>query len=167
MRITVKGDNLLTSNYNNAAIQKNDNTSTGKLTITAQDTDQKLTLKGYDNGAAIGGRNHSYNHYEDAAGTKDIEINNGTVVVDGDFGSKEGNATGIKITGDAVVDVTGDICGGYKNYNDDSECTTEIEISGKAQVNVKKIDNNGYSWGGNIGQLSGKNEKSRFLITLR
>lgn len=159
VRITVKGDNLLTSNYNNAAIQKNDNTSTGKLTITAQDTDQKLTLKGYDNGAAIGGRNHSYNHYEDAAGTKDIEINNGTVVVDGDFGSKEGNATGIKITGDAVVDVTGDICGGYKNYNDDSECTTEIEISGKAQVNVKKIDNNGYSWGGNIGQLSGKNEK--------
>ncbi|MFR2601649.1 MAG: cell envelope integrity protein TolA [Faecalibacterium prausnitzii] len=159
VEITVKGDNLLTSNYNNAAIQKNDNTSTGKLTITAQDTDQKLTLKGYDNGAAIGGRNHSYNHYEDAAGTKDIEINNGTVVVDGDFGSKEGNATGIKITGDAVVNVTGDICGGYKNYNDDSECTTEIEISGKAQVNVKKIDNNGYIWGGNIGQLSGKNEK--------
>lgn len=159
VRITVKGDNLLTSNYNNAAIQKNDNTSTGKLTITAQDTDQKLTLKGYDNGAAIGGRNHSYNHYEDAAGTKDIEINNGTVVVDGDFGSKEGNATGIKITGDAVVDVTGDIYGSYKNYNDDSECTTEIEISGNAQVNVKKIDNNGYIWGGNIGQLSGKNER--------
>lgn len=159
VRITVKGDNLLTSNYNNAAIQKNDNTSTGKLTITAQDTNQKLTLKGYDNGAAIGGRNHSYDHYEDAAGTKDIEINNGTVVVDGDFGSKEGNATGIKITGDAVVNVTGDIRGSYKNYNDDSECTTEIEISGKAQVNVKKIDNNGYSWGGNIGQLSGKNEK--------
>ena len=95
VRITVKGDNLLTSNYNNAAIQKNDNTSTGKLTITAQDTNQMLTLKGYDNGAAIGGRNHSYDHYEDAAGTKDIEINNGTVVVDGDFGSKEGNAPGI------------------------------------------------------------------------
>lgn len=159
VRITVKGDNLLTSNYNNAAIQKNDNTSTGKLTITAQDTDQKLTLKGYDNGAAIGGRNHSYNHYEDAAGTKDIEINNGTIVVDGDFGSKEGNAAGIKITGNAVVDVTGDIRGSYKNYNDDSECTTEIEISGNAQVNVKKIDNNGYIWGGNIGQPSGKNEK--------
>ena len=159
VQITVEGDNLLTSNYNNAAIQKNDNTSTGKLTITAQDTDQKLTLKGYDNGAAIGGRNHSYNHYEDAAGTKDIEINNGTIVVDGDFGSKEGNAAGIKITGNAVVDVTGDIRGSYKNYNDDSECTTEIEISGNAQVNVKKIDNNGYIWGGNIGQPSGKNEK--------
>lgn len=159
VEITVEGQNTLKGHANGAGIQKSDDVSTGKLTITAQDTDQKLTLKGYDNGAAIGGRNHSYNHYEDAAGTKDIEINNGTVVVDGDFGSKEGNATGIKITGDAVVNVTGDICGGYKNYNDDSECTTEIEISGKAQVNVKKIDNNGYIWGGNIGQLSGKNEK--------
>ena len=159
VEIKVEGNNTLNGYGNSAGIQKNDDVSTGKLTITAQDTDQKLTLKGYDNGAAIGGRNHSYNHYEDAAGTKDIEINNGTIVVDGDFGSKEGNAAGIKITGNAVVDVTGDIRGSYKNYNDDSECTTEIEISGNAQVNVKKIDNNGYIWGGNIGQSSGKNEK--------
>ena len=166
VRITVKGDNLLTSNYNNAAIQKNDNTSTGKLTITAQDTDQKLTLKGYGNGAAIGGRNHCFARYEDAAGTKDIEINNGTVVVDGDFGSKEGNAAGIKITGDAVVDVTGQILGGPKNSgSSSSDCTMEIEISGNAQVNVKKVDNNGYTWGGDIGYSYGGASNDKITIT--
>lgn len=157
MRITVKGDNLLTGKIRSAAIQKNDDVSTGKLTITAQDTNQKLTVKEGGGGVAIGGEGYTDEH--SGEGTKNIEINNGTLTVEGAIGSKEGNATGIKITGDAVVNVTGDIRGSYKNYNDDSECTTEIEISGKAQVNVKKIDDNGYSWGGDIGQSFGKNEK--------
>ena len=157
VRITVKGDNLLTGKIRSAAIQKNDDVSTGKLTITAQDTNQKLTVKEGGGGIAIGGEGYTDEH--SGEGTKNIEINNGTLTVEGAIGSKEGNATGIKITGDAVVNVTGDIRGSYKNYNDDSECTTEIEISGKAQVNVKKIDDNGYSWGGDIGQSFGKNEK--------
>ena len=157
VRITVKGDNLLTGKIRSAAIQKNDDVSTGKLTITAQDTNQKLTVKEGGGGVAIGGEGYTDEH--SGEGTKNIEINNGTLTVEGAIGSKEGNATGIKITGDAVVNVTGDIRGSYKNYNDDSECTTEIEISGKAQVNVKKIDDNGYSWGGDIGQSFGKNEK--------
>ena len=162
VRITVKGENRLTSNYNNAAIQKNDNTSTGKLTITAQDTNQKLTLKGYDNGAALGGRNSCSAHSGDAAGTKNIEINNGTVVVNGDFGSKDGNATGIKITGNAVVDVTGRILGGPKEEgSSSSDCTMEIEISGNAQVNVKKV--NGY--GGNIGYTYGGASNDKITIT--
>lgn len=157
VEITVKGENTLSGRGYAAGIQKNDDVSTGKLTITAQDTNQKLTVKEGGGGVAIGGEGYTDAH--SGAGTKNIEINNGTLTVEGAIGSKEGNATGIKITGDAVVNVTGDIRGSYKNYNDDSECTTEIEISGKAQVNVKKIDDNGYSWGGDIGQSFGKNEK--------
>lgn len=149
VQITVKGDNTLSGHGYSAGIQKNADSSTGKLTITAQDTNQKLTVKEGGGGVAIG---------EHGAGTKNIEINNGTVVVDGVFGSNEGNATGIKITGNAVVDVTGGIQGGckYEDLNNDNQCTTEIEISENAQVNVKK---NNYGSGGNIGQQSGRNEK--------
>lgn len=152
VQITVKGDNTLSGHGYSAGIQKNADSSTGKLTITAQDTNQKLTVKEGGGGVAIG---------EHGAGTKNIEINNGTVVVDGVFGSNEGNATGIKITGDAVVDVTGGIQGGckYEDLNNDNQCTTEIEISGNAQVNVKKINDSWNSQDGNIGQLSGRNEK--------
>lgn len=152
VQITVKGDNTLSGHGYSAGIQKNADSSTGKLTITAQDTNQKLTVKEGGGGVAIG---------EHGAGTKNIEINNGTVVVDGVFGSNEGNATGIKITGNAVVDVTGGIQGGckYEDLNNDNQCTTEIEISGNAQVNVKKINDSWYSQDGNIGQLSGRNEK--------
>ena len=157
VQITVEGDNLLTGKNRSAAIQKNDDVSTGKLTITAQDTNQKLTVKEGGGGITIGGE--GYTSVYSGAGTKNIEINNGTLTVEGSIGSNTGNATGIKITGDAVVDVTGGIYGDYKDFNDDSECTTEIEISGNAQVNVKKIDDNGYIWGGDIGQSSGKNEK--------
>lgn len=149
VQITVKGDNTLSGHGYSAGIQKNADSSTGKLTITAQDTNQKLTVKEGGGGVAIG---------EHGAGTKNIEINNGTVVVDGVFGSNEGNATGIKITGNAVVDVTGGIQGGckYEDLNNDNQCTTEIEISENAQVNVKK---NNYGSGGDIGQQSGRNEK--------
>lgn len=124
VQITVKGDNLLTGNNGSAAIQKNGDVSTGNLTITAQDTNQKLTVKEGDGDVAIG----AY-----GAGTKNIEINNGTIVVDGIFGSDYGNATGIKITGNAVVNVAGDIRGGSNSSNQD-----DIEFSGNANVTVNR-----------------------------
>ena len=125
VQITVKGDNLLTGNNGSAAIQKNGDVSTGNLTITAQDTNQKLTVKEGGGDVAIGGRY--------GAGTKNIEINNGTIIVDGTFGSDYGNATGIKITGDAVVNVAGDIRGGSDSSNQD-----DIEFSGNANVTVNR-----------------------------
>lgn len=125
VQITVKGDNLLTGNNGSAAIQKNGDVSTGKLTITAQDTNQKLTVKEGGGDVAIGGRY--------GADTKNIEINNGTIIVDGTFGSDYGNATGIKITGDAVVNVAGDIRGGSDSSNQD-----DIEFSGNANVTVNR-----------------------------
>lgn len=144
VQITVEGDNLLTGKNRSAAIQKNDDVSTGKLTITAQDTNQKLTVKEGGGGITIGGE--GYTSVYSGAGTKNIEINNGTLTVEGSIGSNTGNATGIKITGDAVVDVTGGIYGDYKDFNDDSECTTEIEISGNANVTVnRRLDSGSYS----------------------
>ena len=131
VQITVEGDNLLTGKNRSAAIQKNDDVSTGKLTITAQDTNQKLTVKEGGGGITIGGE--GYTSVYSGAGTKNIEINNGTIIVDGTFGSDYGNATGIKITGDAVVNVTGDIRGGSNSSNPD-----DIEFSGNANVTVNR-----------------------------
>lgn len=157
VEITVKGENTLSGRGYAAGIQKNDDVSTGKLTITAQDTNQKLTVKEGGGGVAIGGEGQTWE--SSGAGTKNIEINNGTLTVEGAIGSNVGNATGIKITGGAVVDVTGDIRGRLKESDDDSKCSTEIEISGNAQVNVKKSGDDGYYESGNIGQKDGKNEK--------
>ena len=131
VQITVEGDNLLTGKNRSAAIQKNDDVSTGKLTITAQDTNQKLTVKEGGGGITIGGE--GYTSVYSGAGTKNIEINNGTLTVEGSIGSNTGNATGIKITGDAVVDVTGDIRGGSNSSNQN-----DIEFSGNANVTVNR-----------------------------
>ena len=125
VEIKVEGNNTLNGSGNSAGIQKNDDVSTGNLTITAQDTNQKLTVKEDGGNVAIGG---GY-----GAGTKNIEINNGTIIVDGTFGSDYGNATGIKITGDAVVNVAGDIRGGSNSSNQD-----DIEFSGNANVTVNR-----------------------------
>lgn len=124
VEIKVKGNNTLNGYGNSAGIQKNDDVSTGKLTITAQDTNQKLTVKEDNGDVAIGGY---------GAGTKNIEINNGTLAVEGTIGSSNGEATGIKITGGAVVNVTGDIRGGSNQSNPD-----DIEFSGNANVTVKR-----------------------------
>ena len=59
VQITVEGDNLLTGKNRSAAIQKNDDVSTGKLTITAQDTNQKLTVKEGGGGITIGGEGYT------------------------------------------------------------------------------------------------------------
>jgi len=96
-------------------------------------------------GAAIGGSGWGWNTGSDSQhGTKNIEINGGTVNTQGRIGGgyKGGAAENIVITGDAVVNANGGIGGGSdEGYEGNEGRQTSITISGNAQVNATyKVD---------------------------
>lgn len=136
VEITVEGQNTLKGSGHVAGIQKNDDVSTGKLTITASDTSQTLNVSSDLDGAAIGGSG--------GRSTKHIEINGGTVNTQGRIGSGYGggSAENIVITGDAVVNANGGIGGGTGEcYESNGNRKTSITISGSAQVTATdKVD---------------------------
>lgn len=139
VEIKVEGKNTLKGYGHDAGIQKNDDVSTGKLTITASDTSQTLNVSSDLDGAAIGGSN--------GRSTKHIEINGGTVNTQGRIGSGYGGGSteNIVITGDAVVNANGGIGGGFvEEYNRDKVRKTSITISGNAKVNATDKVDNGY-----------------------
>lgn len=142
VEIKVEGNNTLNGSGNSAGIQKNDDVSTGKLTITAKDKDQTLNVNADVRGAAIGGNGHGwYGSDTDGSGhgTKNIEIKGGTVNTQGRIGSGTGggSAENIVITGDAVVNANGGIGGGYEDER------TSITISGNAKVTATDKANPG------------------------
>lgn len=142
VEIKVEGKNTLNGYGNSAGIQKNDDVSTGKLTITAENTDQTLNVNADVRGAAIGGNGHGwYGSDTDGSGhgTKNIEIKGGTVNTQGRIGSGVGggSAENIVITGDAVVNANGGIGGGYEDER------TSITISGNAKVTATDKANPG------------------------
>lgn len=155
VEIKVEGNNTLNGSGNSAGIQKNDDVSTGKLTITAKDKDQTLNVNADVRGAAIGGSGWGWNEGSNSQhGTKNIEINGGTVNTQGRIGSgyKGGAAENIVITGDAVVNANGGIGGGTdEGYKGNEGRQTSITISGNAQVNATyKVDTGsdyGYKYG--------------------
>ena len=135
VEIKVEGQNTLKGYGHGAGIQKNDDVSTGKLTITASDTSQTLNVSSDLDGAAIGGSN--------GRSTKHIEINGGTVNTQGRIGSGYGggSAEDIVIKGNAVVNANGGIGGGFGFGEDDKDGRTSITISGSAQVTATdKVD---------------------------
>lgn len=147
VEITVKGYNTLKGCGGDAGIQKNDNVSTGTLTITAEDTNQTLNVSADTNGAAIGGNGYS----GDSHGTKNIVIKGGTVNTQGRIGSGYGggSAENIVITGDAVVDANGGIGGGY------GDGKTSITISGNAKVTATdKAETGAKFYGGSTPNLA-------------
>ena len=155
VEIKVEGNNTLNGSGNSAGIQKNDDVSTGKLTITAENKDQTLNVNADVRGAAIGGSGWGWNEGSNSQhGTKNIEINGGTVNTQGRIGSgyKGGAAENIVITGDAVVNANGGIGGGTdEGYKGNEGRQTSITISGNAQVNATyKVDTGsdyGYKYG--------------------
>ena len=136
VEIKVEGKNTLKGYGHDAGIQKNDDVSTGKLTITASDTSQTLNVSSDLDGAAIGGSN--------GRSTKHIEINGGTVNTQGRIGSGYGggSAEDIVIKGNAVVNANGGIGGGTgEGYESNGNRKTSITISGSAQVTATdKVD---------------------------
>lgn len=157
VEITVEGQNTLKGHANGAGIQKSDDVSTGKLTITAKDKNQTLNVIADRYGAAIGGNGDGWygnNMNGQGHGTKNIEINGGTVNTQGRIGSGYGggSAENIVITGNAVVNANGGIGGGTdEGYEGNEGRQTSITISGNAQVNATyKVDTGsdyGYKYG--------------------
>lgn len=146
VEIKVEGNNTLNGSGNSAGIQKNDDVSTGKLTITAEDKNQILNVNADARGAAIGGNGRG--NYEDGTdgsghGTQKIEINGGTVNTQGRIGSGfwGGAAENIVITGNAVVNANGGIGGG--SGEGDKDGRTSITISGNAKVTATDKVNTG------------------------
>lgn len=145
VEIKVEGNNTLKGYGVSAGIQKNDDVSTGKLTITAEDKNQILNVRADHRSAAIGGAGE---FYLDSHGTKNIEINGGTVNTQGRIGGgfNGGSTENIVITGNAVVNANGGIGGGdVEEYNRDKVRKTSITISGNAKVNATDKVDNGYS----------------------
>lgn len=155
VEIKVEGNNTLNGSGNSAGIQKNDDVSTGTLTITAKDKDQTLNVNADVRGAAIGGSGWGWNEGSNSQhGTKNIEINGGTVNTQGRIGSgyKGGAAENIVITGDAVVNANGGIGGGSdEGYEGNEGRQTSITISGNAQVNATYKMDTGNDYGHKYG----------------
>lgn len=155
VEIKVEGNNTLNGSGNSAGIQKNDDVSTGKLTITAKDTSQTLNVNADVRGAAIGGSGWGWNEGSNSQhGTQNIEINGGTVNTQGRIGSgyKGGAAENIVITGDAVVNANGGIGGGSdEGYEGNEGRRTSITISGNAQVNATYKMDTGNDYGHKYG----------------
>ena len=149
VEIKVEGKNTLKGYGHDAGIQKNDDVSTGKLTITASDTSQTLNVSSDLDGAAIGGSN--------GRSTKHIEINGGTVNTQGRIGSGYGggSAEDIVIKGNAVVNANGGIGGGTgEGYESNGNRKTSITISGNAKVTATdKVDTGNY-YSGNEADLA-------------
>lgn len=155
VEIKVEGNNTLNGSGNSAGIQKNDDVSTGKLTITAKDKDQTLNVNADVRGAAIGGSGWGWNEGSNSQhGTQNIEINGGTVNTQGRIGSgyKGGAAENIVIKGNAVVNANGGIGGGSdEGYEGNEGRQTSITISGNAQVNATYKMDTGNDYGHKYG----------------
>lgn len=159
VEIKVEGNNTLNGSGNSAGIQKNDDVSTGKLTITAKDKDQTLNVNADVRGAAIGGSGWGWNEGSNSQhGTQNIEINGGTVNTQGRIGSgyKGGAAENIVITGDAVVNANGGIGGGSdEGYEGNEGRQTSITISGNAKVTATdKAETGAKFYGGSTPNLA-------------
>ena len=98
--LKLEGDNTLRSGNGYAGVEKNDNTSSGKLTITADSNQNTLMAVGGSGGAGIGSDNNN--------STSKLSITGGTITaIGGNYsagigGGIKGNAD-VTITGNAVI----------------------------------------------------------------
>ena len=131
--VKLKGDNTLRGGFSRAGLEKDDEYSTGKLTITAEDTSASLKAYGGQNSAGIGGGSYD--------STSKLEIANGKIYAEsgsnmgagigGGFGCDEKST--VRILG-GVVDAVGNGCGSGIGGG---EGDVEVEIGGGAQVTAK------------------------------
>lgn len=182
VEITVEGQNTLKGHANGAGIQKSDDVSTGKLTITAKDKNQTLNVIADRYGAAIGGNGDGWygnNMNGQGHGTKNIEINGGIGGGNGD-GDKKGK-TSITISGNAQVNATDKVdpeisylgsgtdlavIGG--GYGDTAEITISDSAVVKAKAENRESDNGrGFGTGAVIGGgVGSSSKKSSAKVTI-
>ena len=164
--LKLEGDNTLRGGHHCAGLEKDDEFSTGKLTITAEDTSASLKAYGGDNSAGIGGGMYGKGEVTISGGdvtahgghtaagigggfrgSGDVTILGGTVTAIPAEGSNS-NVTGIgggfgcdekstvRILG-GVVDAVGNGCGSGIGGGEGDAQGAEVEIGGGAQVTAK------------------------------
>ena len=132
--LKLEGDNTLKSGNGYAGVEKNDNTSSGKLTITADSNQNTLMAVGGSGGAGIGSDNNN--------STSKLGITGGTITATGGNysagigGGIRGNAD-VTITGNAVIkkaqgNYNGAGIGGGGGWKDG-----DVTISGNAKVDAQ------------------------------
>lgn len=107
--LKLEGNNTLKSGQSCAGLEKDDEHSTGKLTITAEDTSASLNAHGGNGGAGIGGGSQR--------STSNLEIANGKIhAVGGLFGAGIGGGIngngGVSISGGEVTAQGGNLAAG-------------------------------------------------------
>ena len=130
--VKLKGDNTLKSGNSHAGVEKNDSTSNGKLTITADSTQDSLVASGGSNAAGIGSSGGKQ-------GTSKLAIEGGTITATGGlYGAGIGggwNVGDVTISENAKVNAEGGcasagIGGGFAAKG-------IVKILGNAQVTAK------------------------------
>lgn len=93
--LKLEGDNTLRGGHHCAGLEKDDEYSTGKLTITAEDTSASLKAYGGDNSAGIGGGS-----YDSAS---KLEIANGKIYAESGFNMGAGIGGGMYGKGEVTI----------------------------------------------------------------
>lgn len=93
--LKLEGDNTLRGGQSCAGLEKDDDLSTGKLTITAEDTSASLKAYGGDNSAGIGGGSYD--------STSKLEIANGKIYAESGFNFGAGIGGGLYGKGEVTI----------------------------------------------------------------
>ena len=93
--LKLEGDNTLRGGHHCAGLEKDDDLSTGKLTITAEDTSASLKAYGGDNSAGIGGGSYD--------STSKLEIANGKIYAESGFNFGAGIGGGLYGNGEVTI----------------------------------------------------------------
>lgn len=93
--LKLEGDNTLRGGHHCAGLEKDDDLSTGKLTITAEDTSASLKAYGGQNSAGIGGGSYH--------STSKLEIANGKIYAESGFNFGAGIGGGLYGKGEVTI----------------------------------------------------------------
>lgn len=128
--LKLEGDNTLKSGWGRAGVEKNDETSSGKLTITAEDTSSSLNAYGGEQSAGIGGGGYRQS-------TSKLEIANGKIYAEG--GLRAAGIGGGSIGGNGEVTISGGEVTAYGAYGGAGIGGGSNEGSGKVTIKNGKV----------------------------
>lgn len=140
--LKLEGDNTLKSGWGRAGVEKNDETSSGKLTITAEDTSSSLNAVGGQEAAGIGGGGYRQS-------TSKLEIANGKIYAEG--GSRGAGIGGGSIGGNGEVTISGGEVTAYGSYGGAGIGGGSNAGSGKVTIKNGKVTAKTSSWAAAIG----------------
>ena len=128
--LKLEGDNTLKSGWGRAGVEKNDETSSGKLTITAEDTSSSLNAYGGEDAAGIGGGGYRQS-------TSKLEIANGKIYAEGGF--RGAGIGGGSIGGNGEVTISGGEVTAYASGGGAGIGGGSNEGSGKVTIKNGKV----------------------------